>query len=76
MVQVKCRVRVRNGVKFRLRVLVRVKVSVRVRFQNAPGPKPTEVQFSPLRAEWKGQGRLQVRISLCVPRPGNSMDHW
>ena len=48
--------------------MVRCIFRVRIRSQEAPGSEPTEVQLSPRRAEWSGQGRVPVRISLCVPR--------
>ena len=33
------------------------------------------MQFFPPTPEWRAQGRLPVRIILCVPRPDNSLGH-
>ena len=76
-VQVKCRVGVRDTVRYTLWIMVkfRVTVRVRVRSQEAPGPDLKTEQLSPRKAEWSTPGRVLVRSSLWVQSSDKCMGH-
>ena len=59
--QVKCRVRIQDRIRFQLKVLVRITFRVRVgiRSQEAPGTESTAVQLSPRWAECTREGASQ-----------------
>ena len=59
--QVKCRVRIQDRIRFQLKVLVRItfRVRVRIRSQEAPGTESTAVQLSPCWAECTREGASQ-----------------
>ena len=75
-VWLKSTVRVRGRHRFRWRDPVRGRVRVRVRSQEAPVAEITAVQWFPRRAEFSTQGWVQFSMSLCLPRPHNSMHPW
>ena len=66
----------RPEVRAHTTVWLKSTVRVRVRSQEAPGAEITAVQWFPRRAEFSTQGWVQFSMSLCLPRPHNSMHPW
>ena len=76
MVWLKSTIRFRVQHRFQWRDPIRGRVRVRIRSQEAPVAEITAVQWSPRRSEFSAQGRVQFSMSLCLPRPHNSMRPW
>ena len=64
MVRVRCRVSVKDEVRFRFTCILWVTVKIRAWSQEAPGTIPPVGPLSPYKAEWRGLRRVPVRLSF------------